>query len=68
MIRHGPADPAITLFGVGSARAALGGYMRKVMEGERTFLWPCSGRSNAHLPRHGVDETKEQRWTAMRSR
>jgi K+-transporting ATPase ATPase A chain len=43
----------------------LGGYMRAVMEGERTFLWPVLRpveRGVYKILR--VDEKSEQRWTA----
>jgi len=57
---------AITLFGVAILLVRpLGGYMRKVMEGERTFLWPVLRPVERGIYRvMGVDETKEQRWTA----
>ena len=57
---------AITLFGVAILLVRpLGGYMRKVMEGERTFLWPVLRPVERCIYRvMGVDETKEQRWTA----
>ncbi|MGA3056422.1 MAG: potassium-transporting ATPase subunit KdpA [Candidatus Limnocylindrales bacterium] len=43
----------------------LGGYMRKVMEGERTFLWPVLRPVERGIYRlMRVDETQEQRWTA----
>ena len=57
---------AITLFGVAILLVRpLGGYMRKVMEGERTFLWPVLRPVERGIYRvMRVDETKEQRWTA----
>jgi len=57
---------AITLFGVAILLVRpLGGYMRKVMEGERTVLWPVLRPFERGIYRvMGVDETKEQRWTA----
>jgi len=43
----------------------LGGYMRKVMEGERTFLSPVLRPVERGIYRvMRVDETQEQRWTA----
>jgi K+-transporting ATPase ATPase A chain len=42
----------------------LGGYMRKVMEGERTFLWPVLRPVERAVYRFmRVDESQEQRWT-----
>jgi len=57
---------AITLFGVAILLVRpLGGYMRKVMEGERTVLWPVLRPFERGIYRvMRVDETKEQRWTA----
>jgi len=57
---------AITLFGVAILLVRpLGGYMHKVMEGERTLLWPVLRPVERGIYRvMGVDETKEQRWTA----
>src|SRR5664280_1155946 len=42
----------------------LGGYMRRVFEGERTFLSPVMRPLERGIYRvMGVDETVEQRWT-----
>ncbi len=57
---------AISLFAVAILLTRpLGGYMRKVMEGERVFLSPVIRPVERGLYRIlGVDETKEQRWTS----
>jgi K+-transporting ATPase ATPase A chain len=56
---------AISVFAAAILLApALGGYMRKVMEGERTFLSPLLRPVERGTYRLlGVDESKEQRWT-----
>ncbi len=42
----------------------LGGYIRRVMDGERTFLWPVFRPVERGIYRVlGVDEKVEQRWT-----
>ncbi len=42
----------------------LEGYMRRVMDGERTFLWPVLRPVERGIYRvMGVDEAAEQRWT-----
>ncbi len=57
---------AFTLFAAAILLARpLGGYMRKVMEGERTFLWPVLRPVERGVYRvMRVDEKQEQRWTA----
>jgi K+-transporting ATPase ATPase A chain len=57
---------AISLFGVAILLARpLGGYMRKVMEGERVFLSPVIRPVERGIYKIlRVDETVEQRWTA----
>jgi K+-transporting ATPase ATPase A chain len=57
---------AFSLFAVTLLLARpLGGYMRAVMEGERTFLWPVLRPVERGVYRiMRVDEKSEQRWTA----
>jgi K+-transporting ATPase ATPase A chain len=57
---------AISLFGVAILLARpLGGYMRKVMEGERTFLSPVLRPVERGIYKvMRVDETVEQNWKA----
>jgi potassium-transporting ATPase potassium-binding subunit len=57
---------AVSLFGVAILLARpLGGYIRKVMEGERVFLTPVVRPVERGVYRvAGIDETVEQRWTA----
>ena len=57
---------AFSLFAVTLLLARpLGGYMRAVMEGERTFLWPILRPVERGVYRiMRVDEKSEQRWTA----
>jgi K+-transporting ATPase ATPase A chain len=57
---------AIALFGVAILLVRpLGGYMRKVMDGERTFLSPVLRPVERGIYRvMRVDETQEQVWTA----
>jgi K+-transporting ATPase ATPase A chain len=57
---------AFTLFAAAILLARpLGGYMRKVMEGERTFLWPVLRPVERGVYRvMRVEEGQEQRWTA----
>ena len=57
---------AVSLFAVAILLARpLGGYMRKVMEGERVFLSPVLRPVERGIYKvMRVDETVEQRWTA----
>ena len=57
---------AFSLFAVAILLARpLGGYMRKVMEGERVFLSPVVRPVERAIYKVlGVDETVEQRWTS----
>jgi K+-transporting ATPase ATPase A chain len=57
---------ALTLFAAAILLSRpLGGYIRKVMDGERTFLWPVLRPVERLTYRFmRVDETQEQRWTA----